>query len=133
MPSIVTRLSLRSKNLFSNALATRHDKVTSVGSEVDRRIKSITAASGAPDMLIDASDYYVATPATMFVFLKNATSLSGKTLYVKIGTQLALRLKPGDFTILHWYIEDASADINIYSNDPTNGVKVEYFISAETT
>ena len=48
MASIITRLSLRSKNLFSNALSARHDKVTAVGTDADRKIKTVKEASGSP-------------------------------------------------------------------------------------
>lgn len=133
MASIITRLSIRSKNLFSNALSARHDKVTAVGTDADRRIKTIKAASGAPAILIDASDYYTSGDETVFVFIKNTTTVASKYIYIKIGTQVAFKLKPGAYAIFPWYVNSASIDINVYSNDPSNGVKIEYFAVKETT
>lgn len=133
MASIITRLSIRSKNLFANALSARHDKVTAVGTDADRRIKTIKVASGAPSILIDATDYYSAGTETVFVFIKNTTTTASKYIYIKIGTQIVCKLKPGAYTIFPWYVTSASLDVNVYSNDATNGVKVEYFAVLEST
>jgi hypothetical protein len=133
MASIITRLSLRSKNLFSNALSARHDKVTAVKTDADRRVKTIKEASGAPAILIDATEYYSAGTETVFIFIKNKTTIADKYLYIKIGTQLAFKLKPGAYTVFPWYVASASIDVNIYSNDATAGVQVEYFAVEETT
>ena len=133
MASITTRLSLRTKNVFSNSFVTRHDKVTSVNAEADRRIKTIKAASGAPATLVDATDYHDAGTETVFVFVKNTTATNNKFLYIKIGSQVVAKLKPASYILLHWYVADASTDITIYSNDSTNGVKVEYFVVKEST
>jgi len=133
MASIITRLSIRSKNLFANALSARHDKVTAVGTDADRRIKTIKVASGAPAILIDASEYYSAGTETVFVFVKNTTTTASKYIYIKIGSQLAFKLKPGAYAIFPWYVNSASIDINVYSNDASTGVKVEYFAVIEST
>lgn len=133
MASIITRLSIRSKNLFSNALNARHDKVTAVGTDADRRIRTIKAASGDPEILIDATDYYSAGTETVFVFIKNTTTTASKYLYVKIGSQIVCKLKPGGYILLPWYVTSASTDISIYSNDASVGVKSEYFAVLETT
>lgn len=133
MASIITRLSLRSKNLFSNALSARHDKVTAVGTDADRKIKTVKEASGSPLMLIDATDYHSAGTETVFVFIKNTTTTASKFLYVKIGSQIAFKLKPGAYALFPWYVNSSSIDINVYSNDATNGVKVEYFVVKEST
>ena len=133
MASIVTRLSIRSKNLFSNALTGRFDKVTTVQQDADRRVKTIKEASGSPATLIDASDYHSDGTETVFVFLKNSTGTAGKFLYVKIGSQIAFKLKPNAYTIFPWYVNSGSTDLMIYSNDATNGVKAEYFVCQETT
>ena len=133
MASISTRLSVRSKNLFTNAIGTRHDKTFSVSSDADRRIKTIKEASGSPALLVDASDYYTDTDITLFVFLKNGTSTSGKNLFVLIGSQIIARIKPGEYVMLPWHITGSGADLKVYSNDATNGVKVEYFAAKMTS
>lgn len=133
MPSITTRLSLRTRNVFSNSFVNRFDKVTSVDAEADRRVKKVTAASGSPAMLVDATDYYDAGTETVFVFIKNVTSVADKFLYIKVGSQVVAKLKPNSYILLHWYVASASDDITVYSNDATNGVKVEYFAVKETT
>ena len=133
MASIITRLSIRSKNLFSNALSARHDKVTAVGTDADRRIKTIKVASGAPALLLDASDYHSTGEETVFVFIKNTTTTASKYIYVKIGSQVAFKVKPGGYTLFPWYVNSASIDISVYSNDSSNGVKLEYFAVKETT
>lgn len=133
MASISTRLSVRSKNLFTNAIGTRHDKTFNVSSDADRRIKTIKEASGAPATLIDASDYYTDTDITLFVFLKNGTSTNAKNLFILIGSQIVSRIKPGEYIMLPWHITGSSADLKVYSNDATNGVKIEYFAAKMTT
>lgn len=133
MASITTRLSIRSKNLFTNSLTGRFDKVHSVGTDAERRVRTIKEASGAPATLIDASDYHSAGTETVFMFIKNSTGTAGKFLYVKIGSQIAFKLKPNAYTIFPWYVNSGSTDIMVYSNDATNGVKCEYFASKETT
>ena len=132
MASIVTRLSIRSKNLFANSLSARHDKVHSVDADADRRIKTIKAASGSPFTLIDATDYF-SSGETVFVFLKNVTTVASKFIYVKIGSQVIAKIKPGGYALIPWYVADGSTDLLVYSNDATNGVKVEYFAVKETT
>tara|TARA_R110001592_G_scaffold30624_4_gene109394 strand:- start:5486 stop:5887 length:402 start_codon:yes stop_codon:yes gene_type:complete len=133
MAAIITRLSIRSKNLFANALSARHDKVTAVGTDADRRIKTIKEASGAPAVLIDASDYHSAGTETVFVFIKNTTTTASKYIYIKIGSQIVCKLKPGAYILFPWYVTSASLDVNVYSNDASAGVKVEYFAVLETT
>jgi len=133
MPSIVTRLSIRSKNLFTNGITGRYDKVTSVGQDADRRVRTIKEASGAPATLIDATDYHSAGTETVFMFIKNLTGTANKFLYIKIGSQIAFKLKPNGYTIFPWYVNSGSTDIMIYSNDASTGVKVEYFASKEST
>jgi len=127
MASITTRLSVRSRNLFSNAIGTRHDKSFAVSSNADRRIKVIKEASGSPHTLIDASDYYSDTALTLFAFVKNVTSTANKYIYVVIGSQVVARLQPGEYMLFPWHVTSASNDFKVYSNDATNGVKVEYF------
>ena len=65
--------------------------------------------------------------------MKNTTTTASKFLYVKIGSQVAFKLKPGAYTMFPWYVNSASIDISVYSNDATNGVKVEYFAVIEST
>tara|TARA_R100001509_G_C4864125_1_gene214457 strand:+ start:1067 stop:1468 length:402 start_codon:yes stop_codon:yes gene_type:complete len=133
MASISTRLSVRSRNLFTNAIGARHDKTFNVTSDADRRIKTVKEASGSPALLIDASDYYTDTDITLFVFLKNGTSTNGKNLFILIGSQIIARIKPGEYLLLPWHVTSASADLKVYSNDATNGVKIEYFAAKMST
>ena len=131
MASITTRLSVRSRNLFSNAIGTRHDKSFSVSSNADRRIKTVKEASGAPHTLIDASDYYSDTALSLFAFVKNVTT-TNKHIYVVIGSQVVAKLQPGEYMLFPWYVNSASNDFKVYSNDASIGVKVEYFAAQMT-
>lgn len=133
MPSITTRLSVRTRNLFANAFSARHDKVTSVTAEADRRVRNVKNASGSPLTLIDASDYHDAGTETVFLFIKNNTTVANKFLYVKVGAQVVAKLKPGSYIMWPWYVASESIDVSVYSNDATNGVKCEYFAAKETT
>lgn len=132
MASITTRLSVRSRNLFSNAIGARHDKSFAVSSDADRRIKTIKEASGSPAVLVDASDYYTSTDITLFVFIKNATSTANKNLFILVGSQIIARLKPGEYILWPWHVTSGSNDVKIYSNDATTGVKAEYFAAKMT-
>ena len=132
MASITTRLSVRSRNLFSNAIGTRHDKSFAVSSDADRRIKTIKEASGAPAILVDASDYY-SSAVTLFVFVKNVTTTANKLIYAQIGSQVVARLQPGEYMLFPWYVASASVDFKVYSNDTSAGVKVEYFVAKMTS
>jgi len=133
MASISTRLSVRSKNLFTNAIGARHDKTFNVASDADRRLKTIKEASGSPALLIDASDYYTDTAITLFAFIKNSTSTSGKNIFIVIGSQVIARIQPGEYLLLPWHITSASSDLKVYSNDASLGVKVEYFAAKMTS
>ena len=82
--------------------------------------------------MIDATDYF-SSGETVFVFLKNVTTVASKFIYVKIGSQVIAKIKPGGYALIPWYVADGSTDLLVYSNDATTGVKVEYFAVKETT
>ncbi len=129
MATINTRLTLQSRNLFSNQLNQRVDKSFPVTAEVLKRVKAITTtSSGSATTLLAVSEYGV--DKDIFVFLRNRATAKAKYIYVIIGSQQILRLAPGQFTMLPWRTE-SSDDLKVYGND-SNGINLEYLVGTMT-
>jgi hypothetical protein len=127
MASINTTLQLQSKNIFTNAFASRNDKAYTLDSDVDRYIRSITATtSGAAETMLQVSTY--GADKNVLVFLKNRATATGKYLYVIIGSQQIMRLGPGQFTLFPWRTETGD-DLKLYGND-SNGIRLEVLAGA---
>lgn len=125
MATINTRLSVQSKNLFTNALNQRVDKSYSVTSEVLKRVKSITAtSSGSAETILTVTEYGADT--SVFVFLRNRSNATAKYIYIIIGSQQIIRLSPGQYTMLPWRTESGD-DFKVYGND-ANGINIEYLV-----
>ena len=125
MATINTRLSVQSKNLFTNALNQRVDKSHSVTSEVLKRVKSITAtSSGSAETILTVAEYGADT--SVFVFLRNRSNATAKHIYIIIGSQQIIRLSPGQYTMLPWRTESGD-DFKVYGND-ANGINIEYLV-----
>ena len=130
MASITTRLNIRTKNVFTNALNLRHDKTFGIEADAERAVKIIKAASGAPYTLLAVADYIDTGDSdeeTVFVFLRNRSVTTAKYLYIVIGAQEIIRLSPGQYCMFPWWTQ-ASDDFKVYSNDASAGVNLEYFV-----
>ena len=138
MGTINTRISIRSSNTFRNTISQRHDRAYSVESRVDTGTRLITEnTSGSPHTLIDGANFYDsaetgAAANQVYVFLRNTSSIAGKTITVqfnKNGTRDdVMLLNAGEFTMFPWKCDAATDDIEVFSND-TAGVRVEYIVS----
>ncbi len=125
MATINTRLTVQSKNLFTNNLNQRVDKAFSVTSEVLKRTKNITAtSSGSAETILTVTEY--GADKSVFVFLRNRASATAKYIYVIVGSQQIIRLAPGQYTLLPWRTESGD-DFKLYGND-SNGISVEYLV-----
>lgn len=125
MATINTRLSLQSKNLFTNSLNQRVDKAYSVTSEVLKRTKNITATtSGAAESILTVTEY--GADKSVFVFLRNRSTKTDKHIYVIVGSQQIMRLSPGQYTLFPWRTESGD-DLKIYGNDAA-GINIEYLV-----
>lgn len=125
MATINTRLSVQSKNLFTNSLNQRVDKAYSVTSEVLKRTKNITVTtSGTAESILTVSEY--GADKSVFVYLRNRSNKTGKYIYVIIGSQQIMRLAPGQYTLLPWRTETGD-DFKLYGNDSA-GISVEYLV-----
>jgi uncharacterized protein YbjT (DUF2867 family) len=126
MASINTRLTLKTKNVFTNTLNLRHDKTFAIDADAERAVKNIKAASGSPYTLLTVTDYG-GDDKSIFIFLRNRSTTAAKYLYIMVGAQLIMRLSPGEYFMFPWWTQ-TSDDFKVYSNDPSNGVNLEYFV-----
>lgn len=135
MGTINTRFAIRSNNTFRNQISQRHDRTVSVENKVESITRNITQNSGgSPYTLLDGNDWYDssesgATANQVMVFLRNTTTTAGKTITVQFnnnGTRDAvILLGPGEYTMFPWHCNAATDDIEVFSNDNSNGVKIE--------
>jgi len=126
MASINTRLTLKTKNVFTNTLNLRHDKTFAIDADAERAVKNIKVASGAPAVLLAVADYG-GTEKNVFIFLRNRSTTAAKYIYLMVGAQLIMRLSPGEYFMFPWFTQ-TSDDFKVYSNDASVGVNLEYFI-----
>jgi len=129
MASINTRLSLSTKNVFTNTLNLRYNKAFSIDADAERAVKTIKEASGAPLTLLSVSTY--GNEKNVFIFLRNRSATAAKYIYLMVGSQLIMRLSPGQYCMFPWFTQ-TSDDFKVYSNDASNGVNLEYFIGKMT-
>ena len=126
MATINTRLTLKTKNVFTNTLNLRHDKTFAIAADAERAVKTIKVAADAPYTLLDEDDYGGADKQ-VFVFLRNRSVTAAKYIYIMIGAQLIMRLSPGEYCMFPWWTQD-NDDFKVYSNDASAGVNLEYFL-----
>ena len=135
MGTITTRFTLRSNNTFRNQIAQRHDRTVSVENNIESITRVIKENSGgSPYTLLDGSIWYDstetgATANQVMVFIRNTTTTAAKTITVQFnnnGTRDAvILLGPGEYTMFPWHCSAATDDVEVFSNDNTNGVKIE--------
>ena len=135
MGTITTRFILRSNNTFRNQISQRHDRTVSVENKIESITRVIKENSGgSPYTLLDGADWYDSTESgatanQIMVFIRNTTSTAAKTITVqfnKNGTRDGvILLGPGEYTMFPWLCDAATDDIEVFSNDATNGVKIE--------
>lgn len=127
MASINTRLSLKTKNVFTNTLNLRHDKTFGIDADAERAVKNIKAASGSPYTLLTVTDYG-GDDKNVFVFIRNRSTTAAKYIYIVIGVQEMIKLSPGQYCMFPWWTQ-SSDNFKVYSNDASVGVNLEYFVA----